>query len=81
MKDLRKAVLEIFRWQYDHTNSFFNRLILLIQMADQENRARLRLAFPWHVIAFELWCSAPNQEEFFREWVPEEMEKMAGERS
>ena len=39
---------------------FSARLLRLIAKADLENRARLRLAFPEHVQAYEEWYLAPR---------------------
>ena len=37
------------------STSFTGRLLDLIAKADLGNRARLRLAFPWEVAAYEVW--------------------------
>jgi hypothetical protein len=43
---------------------FSAQLLRLIAKADVENRARLRLAFPDHVEAFEAWHMSMTVEEY-----------------
>lgn len=54
-----EAVLEIYRWQYDNTDSFYNGLITLFQKADTTNREKLFSAFPNLGSAYLDWCLAP----------------------
>lgn len=65
---IEDAVREMYRWQFEPTNSFYNRLILCIQMADRENRMKLAVGFPELITAFCLWHQAKDQREFFKEW-------------
>lgn len=69
---LEDAIRELFFWQYNwlhgHPRDNFHAILYgLIHKADQQNKARLRLAFPEEVQAWEMWVAAPKEEAFFAE--------------
>ncbi len=72
---VKAAIEEIYFWQYHNTNSFMNRLITLFQVADRENSRRLERGFPLIAIAYNMWLISPNQDDFFREYLPERFNK------
>jgi hypothetical protein len=74
---LADAVKDLFHWQYnDGTYTFNTLLFMMFQKADLVNRARLKLGFPAHYWAWELWQKSSSQNEFFKEWglTPKERE-------
>lgn len=72
MNEFEKAVLEIYLWQYDDTNSFMNRLITCLQVADRGNRMRIGKGFPELLSMFMLWEMTSEQDEFFKNYLPRE---------
>ena len=64
----KEAVTEVFRWQYQNTNSFFNKLLDVIHKADVSNRAKLMKAFPNLVAAHTLWMDSPTPGKFFESY-------------
>lgn len=68
--NLEEAITELFYWQAKWfggglRENFHSKLYELIHKADMPNKARLRQGFPEEVEAWEMWCSAPNPEQFF----------------
>jgi hypothetical protein len=67
--DLQTAVEKLYFWRHSHTGCFSERLFDLIAKADFPNRAKLALAFPCEVQAFELWQAAEDRgEALFRDF-------------
>jgi hypothetical protein len=64
------AIRELFYWQRRHANatSFTSMLFTLISKADCFNRKKLKIAFPSEVIAWEMWQSAQDEREFFKQF-------------
>lgn len=64
---------KLIEWQFGMTGGFYTSLFHLIRQADDTNRARLRLAFPDEVDAFQ-------QYHYVEGWWPDVMEKLTGDR-
>ena len=58
--NLENAVRELYFWQYSNTGCFHNILFDLMQKADTNNYAKLKIAFPEEAEAYYLWCKAGN---------------------
>lgn len=69
-----QAIRELFYWQratsYSdrHNPCFTHMLFFLISKADSFNRKKLKIAFPSEVIAWEMWQSAQDEREFFKQF-------------
>ncbi len=69
-KSVRLAIQELYYWQRnDDASNFTALLYTLMTKADIGNRARLASAFPNQDMAFRLWHDAPDEDEFFRDWL------------
>ena len=65
-KTLKKAVFDLYLWQYDQQASHFSvHLYKLMQKADTENFKRLAAVFPMEAQAFRLWHDSEDAKEFF----------------
>ncbi len=68
-EELKKAVLDIYLWQYLSGDSFSSLLCHLIRKSDIINKAKLGICFPHHIEAMRLWEeSADGGRGFFAEW-------------
>lgn len=67
-KTLQDWAWELYYWQYQNTNSFYNQLFTLIQKADGTNKKHLEKAFPRAVLIYREWESWPTPEEFFESY-------------
>ena len=71
---LLDAIRELFYWQRAtshsdrHNPCFTHMLFFLISKADSFNRKKLKIAFPSEVIAWEMWQSAQDEREFFKQF-------------
>lgn len=68
-EELKQAVRYLYRWQHGQ-DSFTCQLFGLIQKADPPNKTKLHRCFPAEVRAYELWHASPDEEAFFKEWLP-----------
>lgn len=60
------ACQELFFWQYSNGGSNFSALLYdLIAKADSSNREKILRGFPEFCLAFSLWKSCENNEEFY----------------
>jgi len=62
------AMAHLYCWQYAKATNFTAKLYELFCKADEENKIRLGLAFPYEYRAFHLWHTSENPHELFREW-------------
>lgn len=53
MKQITRAEIMLYEWQYDTLGSFFKGLYTIISKSDTKNRAKLRLAYPEEVEAVD----------------------------
>jgi len=69
-EDLKKAVTELYFYEKTRTaGGFMTQLFQLIQKADSDNKARIRMGFPNEVEAMELWNNAENYgDDLFKEY-------------
>lgn len=61
------AVERLYWWQHGGTN-FTSLLYDLIAKADNENKERIRLAFPHEVKAYLEWFNMPSAEDFYKKY-------------
>lgn len=67
---LEKAVRELYHWQQNPQATFFTaQLYNLACKADAENAKKLLLGFPARMIAYLLWYTAHDQDEFFHTYM------------
>ena len=65
-KEVKDAIKDLWHWQHNNQSySFTDLLFILFQKADRTNQERLRLGFPAHYIAYNLWYHCLSQDQFF----------------
>lgn len=52
---IKKGITEVYWWQYENTDSFYNNLIDLYRKGDVENKKKLRTVFNEICFAVDLW--------------------------
>ncbi len=67
----KRALLELYLWQYQPTESFTNKLFTLFAKADKTNFVRLMIAFPQYGFAYSEWYHDPDPDTFFERNKPE----------
>jgi hypothetical protein len=65
---LKEVAGQLQYWQKNGT-SFTCKLFTLIQTADPENKAALRLAFPDHVTMLDEWMASPDGDEYIEKFI------------
>lgn len=69
---LLEAIKKLYFWQYRRTECFSDHLFTLMQKADSKNFERLKLAFPEHAGAYQMWYAYPgDQMDFFCKYMLE----------
>ena len=63
-----KAILEIYNWQYNYSNSFTNVIFNLFHKADGNNLYKLTKGFPEEAVAYKEWRDSDSQDEFFAKY-------------
>lgn len=65
------AIVDLYLWQIrkDSMYSFTDMLFILFQKSDHVKKARLRLGFPDHYVAYEMWYHHQNQDDFFKKYI------------
>ena len=68
----QKLKEDLYRTQYNPNADWFTaQLYRLFQKADSGNRRRLAIGFPEHYQVWLDWYTAPNEREFFAEFLNE----------
>lgn len=65
-EDMKSVVEKLYHWRFSGCDSFSASLFELMTKADIINLSRLSKGFPLHVLAFQSWQSAKDENEFFR---------------
>lgn len=68
-QELEQAIRDLYFSQRGG-DSFRCQLYRLFGKADPNNRTRLALAFPVESQAYAMWYRAPDEQAFFRDWIP-----------
>lgn len=66
-KEWVSAINHLYDWQHRDATHFFCRLYDLLVHADEVQRVRIALAYPFHALAFERWKAARTDRSFFEE--------------
>lgn len=66
----REAVRKLYHWQNSYSDCFSDQVFNLLKKADNNNRVRLRLAFPFEHHTLEAWEAAGNYgNDLFDKWL------------
>lgn len=61
------AINHLYDWQHREGTHFFCRLYELLLYADDSQKLRIALAYPFHALAYERWKAARTDRSFFQE--------------
>ena len=65
----KEALKDLYFWEYgSQVSSFSDRLYSLLTYADENNLNKLKIVFPAHVLAFQLWRKSPIKFEFYKKF-------------